>query len=91
MKFPEQHKAAEGDELVAFALEQYIREYVPRGWVEPLRVSTSGPMLTAEDVKEFRDWHEQGSLTDELQKKYERSPRIAEAIVDYFEKQKKTS
>ena len=91
MKFPEQHKAAEGDELVAFALERYIREYVPRGWVEPLRVSTSGPMLTAEDVQEFRDLHEQGRLAETLQKRYERNPRIAEAIIDYFEKQEKTS
>ncbi|MEK7584035.1 MAG: hypothetical protein AAB490_02225 [Patescibacteria group bacterium] len=87
----EQPHAAEGDELTAFELEQFIRNYVPRGWVEPLHVSTSGPMLTAEEIQEFRNWHASGKLPEELQKRYKQSPAIVEAIIDYFERKKEPS
>lgn len=90
MKKPEQPQVAEGDELLGLAIEQHMKNYVPKGWVEPLHVSTGIPVLDTDEIKLFREWYETGSLESELQKKYANCPQLAEAILDFFERQTPT-
>lgn len=78
-------------EFLAVKLEQYIANYSPRTFQEPIRIFDYAPSIHPADARKFVKWFIDGSLEEKIQKPENllnsRIPKtwyFREAILDFF-------
>ena len=79
---------ATGYELKAIKLENFIKNYIPSGWKEPIGKVMSGFSFFEEDIIEMEEDFKRGEgvLKDKINEKY-KNPNVVQAILDFFKNQ----
>ena len=83
----------------AIEIEQFIRNYVPKGWKEAIHVFSFAPYVTEKDYITFEDAYKNGYLPLTIKQHKEDifgriinrfdKPYIISAIQEYFEQKEK--
>ncbi|OHB21526.1 MAG: hypothetical protein A2939_00365 [Parcubacteria group bacterium RIFCSPLOWO2_01_FULL_48_18] len=86
MKEGNRNEQAKNLEIMAIKLEDFIANYTPAGWVEPIGKVMHRFIFLPKDTGKMEQDFKSGTLKDRLDKQYE-NPNVVMAIMDFFEKQ----